>query len=209
MTYVPGQKDPLFEAVQGIITGGTEEGRYAQRALGYTPTVQESVRVEDVPLESRDYLRERLTRRIGQDGPPGWKYGQRVYYGDQAFRILEFNQGDGFYETLRLTLVSDDFTQRLRGVEANEVTYPTHTTAIGEEAEPVEEGDAKLAAAKLMGRTSVMEQPLETVIALWSIEAVKLLDRRVQGNGHKAMATAQKDKVQRAIRQAAKAALSR
>lgn len=156
MAYIPGQKDQLFEAVRGVITGRTEEGHYARKVLGYDP-IHESVRVSEVPLESRESVREGMFARMGRDGPPGWKYGQRVYYGDQAFRVESFQENSSdFYMPLRLTLVSDDFTQRVSGVEANYVTYPTHTTAIGEDVETLGEARTSADMTTIGGRAARM-----------------------------------------------------
>jgi hypothetical protein len=198
MPYIPGQKDPLFEAVKGVVTGKTQEGHYARNVLGYEP-MQESVRVMEIDPERRERTAESLMGRTGQVGAPGFRYGQRVYYDGEPYRIESFHEADRFYPDLRLTLVDDEFTRRISGVDAIEVTVPTETTAMGEDAEPLEEGE----------RTTAMAQPLDTSIALWSIEATRLLNMRVKGNDHKPMTTAQKTQVQKAIMQAATKALSR
>lgn len=142
MTYIPGQNDSLFEAVKGVVTGDTEEGTYARNVLGYTPALSESVRVRQVPEDNRGPLRDRVLERMGQSGPPGWKYGQRVYYGGEPFRVVEFKEGVDSYEPLRLTIVRDDFSQEISGVLADYVTYPTHTTAIGEDMDLLDEESA-------------------------------------------------------------------
>jgi hypothetical protein len=138
MPYIPGQKDPLFEAVKGVVTGKTQEGHYARNVLGYEP-MQESVRVMEIDPERRERTAESLMGRTGQVGAPGFRYGQRVYYDGEPYRIESFHEADRFYPDLRLTLVDDEFTRRISGVDAIEVTVPTETTAMGEDAEPLEE----------------------------------------------------------------------
>lgn len=149
MPYIPGQKDSLFEAVRKTITGQTPEGRYARNALGYTP-LQESVRVMEIPPEARETTLEMLASNSGKMGPPGFRYGMRVYYDGVPYRVESFKEDDDYYKDLMLTLVDDECTTRIAGVAALEITYPTETTAVSESVLG-EQGDTQFIHKALQG----------------------------------------------------------
>lgn len=151
MPFVPGKRDPLFEAVRGVIVGKTDEGRYARNALGFDP-LQESVRVVEIPLDERDRAMEALAGRTGVAGPPGFYYGQRAVYGGKEYRIEAIREDVPAYGSPRitLTLVDEGFTKRLRGVDASVVTVPTETTAMGEDADLLEEGRSQADVIKMV-----------------------------------------------------------
>jgi len=142
MPFVPGPtQDPLFEAVKGVITSDTPEGQYARSALGFDPSLDESVRMVEISSSAREADMEALSRRMGTQGPPGFYYGQRAYYGGEEYRIESFQERAnlGGSPKLMLTLVDDGFGVRLRGVDAASVTVPTSTTAMGEDVDGLEE----------------------------------------------------------------------
>jgi hypothetical protein len=130
MPFIPGQRDQLFEALKGTITGEGDNGKYARNVLGYSP-IDESVMVSEIPAGDREYVLQSLLAKKGKQGPLGFHYGQRAVYGDREYRIDGFNEQDNDNSSpkLTLTLIDSEGSVRLSGVNANQVTVPTPTTA--------------------------------------------------------------------------------